>query len=165
MRLAIYNHLTVAMSGAKITRLDSCTKSNTPRFSLAGVRTVAKVVSVYDGDTITVAFDTLGLGYFLHNVRILGIDTPEIKGKTSEEKAAAIAARDWMRGLVDGQLVDLDIATIDKYGRLLANVMRKSDGLNLSQNMIETRHAVPYDGTARKPFVSDDGSILRPADD
>lgn len=140
------------MSGIKVSSLDACTKTNTPRFSFAGLRTSAKVVSVYDGDTITVAFDTMGLGFFLHNVRIAGIDSPEIKGKTAEEKAAAAASRDHLRTLIDGRLVDLEIIMTDKYGRLLANVTRTSDGLNISQNMLDSKHAAAYDGSTRKPF-------------
>lgn len=142
-----------------MTSLDACTKSNTKRFTLAGVQTLGKVVNVYDGDTFTVAFDTLGLGFFLHNVRVLGIDAPEIKGKTPEEKAAAVAARDYLRGLIDGQIISLEITGEDKYGRLLGKVARHSDNLDISSAMLDSKHAVPYDGGTRKPFAPGDGAI------
>lgn len=139
-----------------MTTLDACTKGNTKRFTLAGIRTLGKVVSVYDGDTFTVAFDTLDIGFFLHNVRILGIDAPEIKGKTIEEKTAAAAARDYLRGLIDGQIIDLEISGEDKYGRLLGRVARHSDKLDVSRAMLDSKHAAPYDGGTRKPFIAND---------
>jgi micrococcal nuclease len=136
--------------------LDTCTKDNTKRFTLAGVRTLGKVVSVYDGDTFTVAFDTLGIGFFLHQVRILGIDAPEIRGKTIEEKAAAAAARDYLRGLIDGRIIDLEIMDEDKYGRLLGRAARHSDGLDISSAMLNSKLVVTYDGGTRKPFIAND---------
>lgn len=136
-----------------MTSLTACTKTNTKRFTFAGTRALGKVVNVYDGDTITVAFDTFGLGFFLHSVRVLGIDSPEIKGKTSEEKVAAVAARDYLRDIIDGQLIDLEIAGEDKYGRLLGHVVRHSDGLDVATHMVDTLHAVKYDGGTRKSFA------------
>lgn len=144
------------MPESKSAQLENCTKTNTPRFSLAGLKTTAKVVSIYDGDTITAAFDTCGLGFFLHNIRILDIDSPEIKAKTQQEKTAAMESRDYLRSLIDGQLVDLQITMSDKYGRLLAHVKRKSDGLDISRAMLDSKHAVAYDGGARKPYVPND---------
>lgn len=139
-----------------MTSLDTCTKANTKRFTLAGIRVLGKVVSVYDGDTFTVAFNTFGLGFFLHNVRIIGIDAPEIKGKSVEEKTAAISARDYLRSIIDGHIVDLEIIGEDKYGRLLGIVTRHSDGLDIGQNMLDTCFVSKYDGGTRKPFAPAD---------
>ena len=54
-----------------------------------------KVVKVYDGDTITVAtpLDNTRAPIYHFSVRLRGIDSPEIRGKTPEEKAAALKAR------------------------------------------------------------------------
>ena len=53
--------------------------------------TGGRVIKVYDGDTITIAsklpFDNSPL--YRLSVRLNGIDAPEIKGKTDDEKTAA----------------------------------------------------------------------------
>ena len=58
--------------------------------------TSGHVIKVYDGDTITIAskmpYENSSL--FRFNVRLNGIDTPEIKSKDKNEKALAILARD-----------------------------------------------------------------------
>lgn len=55
-----------------------------------------KIVRVYDGDTITIEADN---GNKV-SLRLVGVNTPEIKGKTAEEKARAIDARDWLREMI-----------------------------------------------------------------
>ena len=46
----------------------------------------AKVIKVYDGDTITVDID-LGFGIMLRKqtLRLYGINTPEVRGESKEE--------------------------------------------------------------------------------
>ena len=55
-----------------------------------------QVIKVYDGDTITIAghlpYD--GSPLYRFSVRLNGIDCAEIKGKSEEEKACALRARD-----------------------------------------------------------------------
>ena len=78
-------------------QLARCTAKNTPRF-VPDVRR-GKVTSVYDGDTLTIAARHSQQGpAYLFSVRLEGIDTPEIRGASSEgEKRAALAARDALR--------------------------------------------------------------------
>jgi micrococcal nuclease len=130
--------------------LVEATKVNTPKFSFADLKTQAKVISIYDGDTMTAAFDTLGLGIFAHNVRLVGIDTPEIKGVSQTEKDAAARARDYLRTLILDKIVDLEISGSDKYGRLLARV--KYEDRDISSVMLDAGLAVPYDGGTKKPW-------------
>ena len=61
----------------------------------------ARIEEIYDGDTvkIIVLFGDVPVRFSL---RILGIDTPEIKqgeGRLPEERQAAIKVRDYMRSL------------------------------------------------------------------
>jgi len=56
----------------------------------------AKIVSVYNGDTITVRAH-IWLGQDVETkVRLDGIDTPEINGKCDAEKTLAVKARDFL---------------------------------------------------------------------
>jgi endonuclease YncB( thermonuclease family) len=66
----------------------------------------AHVVSVYDGDTITVAAVPWPGVTIRVGVRVEGIDTPEIRGACEAEKDLAFRARDRVRELV-GATVEL----------------------------------------------------------
>ena len=132
-------------------QLRHCTASNTLNF-LPNV-TRAKVVAVYDGDTITVAARPARKGQpFLFKVRLAGIDAPEIRGGSIAEKQAALEARDFLRNLTLNKNVTLSNLEKEKYGRLLANV--KHRGRDLSRVLLECGHAVPYDGGTKPAFSS-----------
>ena len=55
-----------------------------------------RVIKVYDGDTITIASKLPFINSPLYrlSVRLNGIDTPEIRGKTEDEKTAAKNVKD-----------------------------------------------------------------------
>lgn len=114
--------------------------------------TCGKVVKVYDGDTITIAsklpYDQSPVYRF--SVRMLGIDTPEIKGSSPKEKFLAKQARDALSAMILGKIVYLKDVGTEKYGRLLATVYYEET--NLNQWMIDKKYAVPYDGgTKQRP--------------
>lgn len=111
---------------------------------------VAKVISVYDGDTITVDLD---LGVYVHKTpiscRLAGIDTPEIRTKIAAEKEAAYAARDWLREKIEGRSILLhSLEEPDKYGRLLARIWcEETCGEEcINDLLIAEGHALSYDG-------------------
>ena len=73
----------------------------------------AIITSAYDGDTVTADID-LGFGVIMkkQKLRLLGIDTPELRGDTLLE---ARVARDWLREKVLGK--DIVVETFkDKKG-------------------------------------------------
>lgn len=142
------------MTEAKVTQraLVDCTYANTPAWGFTGLKVTAKVVKVYDGDTLTAVFDTCGAGFFRHQIRLCDIDTPEMHGKTQAEKDAAILARDYSKSLCESSssIVTLNIKDTDKYGRLLASV--NCGGIDISQAMLAHGFAVSYEGETKKPF-------------
>ncbi len=103
----------------------------------------ATVVRVVDGDTIVVNVD-LGFGIWRNNqkVRLLGIDCPEVVGKT---KAAGLAAKDatiaWLAGL-DRVLIQTFVVDTDSFGRTLAKVWRPGSADDLSGYLLAQGHAV-----------------------
>jgi endonuclease YncB( thermonuclease family) len=118
------------------------------------------VIKVYDGDTITIAgrlpYPESRLYRF--QVRLLGIDSPEIKGKSEKEKEAAHKSQQALEGLVLNKTVLLREISTEKYGRILANVYLVSEtGQELLVNkwMLTNGHAVPYDGKTKQQFDSD----------
>ena len=87
----------------------------------------AIVTSVYDGDTLKVSATIWPGITWAGSVRVLGVDTPEIRGKCPEEKAKAIAAREFVKLTIRkhsiGDEVVLHNVKLGKYaGRVLADV-------------------------------------------
>jgi micrococcal nuclease len=83
---------------------------------------LATVISVYDGDTITVSVD---LGFHISqtmSVRLARINSPEVRGGSSTE---GLEARDYLRSILPvGTRVTLVTHKDgrEKYGRYLADV-------------------------------------------
>jgi len=111
--------------------------------------TGGRVIKVYDGDTITIAsklpFNDSPL--YRLSVRLNGIDTPEIKGKTDDEKTAAKNARDALSRLILNKYIVLKNIQSEKYGRILADVY--INDLHINQWMIQERYAVSYQGKTK----------------
>ena len=102
----------------------------------------AKVVSVADGDTITV----------LHldrqkEIRLYGIDCPE-KGQDFGQQAKAITA-----ALVAGRSVDIEKKDTDRYDRIVGLV--KIDGQSLSELIIQNGYAWVYPKYCKEEFCTD----------
>jgi len=102
----------------------------------------AKCVYVYDGDTVTLETQ-LGFDITIkQKVRLLGINTPEIRGK---ERLDGLISRDRLRELIDGK--DVIIVTHKdkggKYGRLLATIYL--DGVDINQQLVDEGFAKVYD--------------------
>lgn len=112
----------------------------------------AKVISVYDGDTIRADID---LGLYMHSmnrsIRIEGIDTPEIRGK---QKEAGRVVRDYVKKLFADNNNEIVITTQkpDKYGRVLAKV--NVGGIDLIKHLTQTKkYAKAYDGGTKEKWT------------
>ena len=113
--------------------------------------TKARVISVYDGDTFTIARKESiwwRSKIYTYKVRLYGIDCPELRGSTSEEKYYAVKAKEVVEALVLNKSVKLEIHGYDKYGRILANV--RTNNLNISEHLIGLGLGVPYYGKAKQ---------------
>ena len=106
----------------------------------------AVYVSNYDGDTIK--FDLPGLHPIIGkkiNIRVNGIDTPEIRGKCEQEKYSAEQAREMVADILkDAEKIELKNMERGKYLRIAADVF--ADGESLADILIESGMAVRYDG-------------------
>ena len=115
---------------------------------------IAEVVSVYDGDTITCVVD-LGFKTFQRiKVRLVGIDTPEIRTKDLEEKKKGYETRDWLRERILGKKVLLHTKESGKFGRWLGMIWEMDQNLpefNNSYNnqLITEGFAKEYHGGKR----------------
>lgn len=112
----------------------------------------AEVLEVVDGDTITVRA-TIWLGQVVEtNVRVDGMDAPEMRARCAREKDMAEAARDMTRKLIGPNLVSLMDVQPDKYGgRVRARVVT-TGGADLSDSLIKAGLARPYHGERRQSW-------------
>jgi len=101
----------------------------------------AKIIDVYDGDTVTAMVD-LGFYHFQQmKFRLYGINTPEIRG---EEREKGLVVRDILRAMI----LDKDVTINsykdkqEKYGRYLANIV--IDGLDVNLWLVQNGHAQEY---------------------
>lgn len=83
----------------------------------------AIIRSVYDGDTVTADID-LGFNTWINNakLRLHGINTPELRGVSDDEKALGIKARDWVREKTLNKEVIIKSLGKGKYGRYLVMI-------------------------------------------
>lgn len=106
----------------------------------------AKVIKVYDGDTITVAarLPFVGSPIYRFSVRLAHIDSPEIIGGSKMETRLAIRSRNALHKLIFGKIIELKNNGKEKYGRLLADLYY--NGLYINQWMLDNKYAVMYNG-------------------
>lgn len=134
--------------------------SKTTKFSLNGYKTFAKCVHAYDGDTIHVVFKMPNSNdCYKWVVRMMGIDTPEIKTKNTYEKQLAVKARDFLRELILDKIIIVECLEFDKYGRLLANIYIEGNDMSISTMMIEKGYAKAYDGGTKTKWSDDKVTI------
>jgi endonuclease YncB( thermonuclease family) len=114
-----------------------------------GWTTKAKVVQVYDGDTIVVDVTRR------FRVRLLDCWAPEVRTRNDSEKKAGFASRDNLAKLlpvgstctvaipssVDGELQD-----VLTMGRFLAHVW-SDGGVNVSESQVKAGHATRAKGS------------------
>ncbi|MFD0835358.1 thermonuclease family protein [Mariniflexile aquimaris] len=101
----------------------------------------AKIIDVYDGDTVTAIVDLGFLHFQEMKLRLYGIDTPELRGA---EKQAGIVVRDLVREMILNKEVEIHSYKDKqgKYGRYLANII--VDGLDINKWLVDNGHAKPY---------------------
>lgn len=107
---------------------------------------VDKITSIYDGDTFRANIKDYPkiVGHRM-SIRILGIDTPELKAKCKREKDLAINAKRLTASMLgDGKRIELRNIKRGKYFRILANVY--VDGISIGDELIRNNLALEYDG-------------------
>ena len=107
-----------------------------PGFSFAAypdaTTTVGPVIipGCYDGDTCTISIPTLpGIFGDRLSLRLVGIDTPEMKGKCDSERMLALQAKAFLtQRLEQAQTIDIELVVGDKYFRVLLVSQQRQAG-------------------------------------
>lgn len=104
------------------------------------------VASVYDGDTFKINLNC-SLAVYCEKVpvRVLGVDCPEIKGKTEREKKRAQQARAFTKNFLEDGPISLENCGRDKYFRLLCAV-KNARGEDLADELIKRDLGYRYYG-------------------
>lgn len=121
--------------------------NKTPLFSLNGKTTLAKVVKVYDADTIQVVFNLYNKKYYRFKCRLNRIDSPEIKSNNALEKEKAKISRDMLKKRILNKIVTIKCLEFDKYGRVLIELYQNN--YNLNDWLLNNHYAIKYDGGAK----------------
>jgi len=151
---------------------------NTKKFNLDNLKGKFFVKDVYDGDTITILIpirqhiynmidqnnidldsdnnSNKNIFYNEIKIRLLGIDTPEIKPKKDipnreNHIKKAKAARDFLSDIILNKIIDIQFKNNDKYGRPLAIIY--NNNININNLMIEKGFANSYDGKTKDNFI------------
>ena len=115
----------------------------------------AKVVRVVDGDTadamIDLGFDT----WVKKRIRFYGVDTWESRTRNLEEKKKGLAAKDYVKDLLEnsdeGKFL-LKSYGVGKYGRVLGELFVKGKEKSVNELLKENGHAYEYHGEKKKVF-------------
>lgn len=112
----------------------------------------ATVVEVIDGDTF-LAEAHVWPGHSVRvNIRVRGIDAPEMKSRCEGERAAALHARAVLAELIGRGAISIsNIGGAKYYGRVLADVAT-GDGAAVSDIMLERNLVRPYRGGKRRSW-------------
>lgn len=139
----------------------------TQKFSYKDMTVKAKMVDIYDGDTLTLVFRYRG-ELQQHSCRMLGYDSPEMKPPKSKpnrqaEIEAAKAARQALKDLLERhQIMTVKCHQFDKYGRILVTITVPGGTgifggcccfgghINVNQWMIDHGYGYKYDGGSKK---------------
>lgn len=158
-------------------KLSKCTIKDVPEFSLNGIRTIGKVVDVYDGDTCKIILAN-GDVLLRFNCRLKFIDTPEMKPLknkpnrdieiqnamkcrnkliqlttscelTLDDKLTKVQVKQLLNS--NNKVIQVQCHEFDKYGRLLVELYFNHKTVN--NILIEECFAKAYDGGTKDLFV------------
>lgn len=123
---------------------------STPLFSLKGMKTMAKIVKVYDGDTVHAVFELFGK-WHRWVCRIAHVDTPELRTKDDAEKKRGYEVKSKVSELLLDKIFMIECCEFDKYGRLLIE-LTLSSGEKLHNWLISNQYAKKYEGGTKEKW-------------
>ena len=150
--------------GLKLNKLKKTTYENTEKFDLINKTVTAKIVKVYDGDTVWATF-YLHNKIYKFNIRLYGIDTPEMKPPKNQENREseiieAKKSKKYLENLILNKIVLIELLGKDKYGRILGNIIINnkklcfSEKINVNKLMISKGLAYEYFGKTKKKYIN-----------
>ena len=120
--------------------LDAINFDKVESFGFKNMTFDAKVLNVYDGDTITIGFLWNNIAVKMR-MRFYGIDTPEIKHASTLHSNCGKYVRDYLENIINHKnvIIKTHKTETDKFGRLLGDVI--FDGVSISQLLLSKGYA------------------------
>ncbi|CAM9908147.1 unnamed protein product [Ectocarpus sp. 6 AP-2014] len=115
---------------------------------------VVFVIKLHDGDTCTLAWVDHRGKKVRSSCRISGIDTPEIRGSSEEEKSLAVKAKDKLEKALVGQFATVRNPRQEKYGRVLCDLETSAIASIKAHMLSDASICHPYDGGKKEPWLS-----------
>ena len=119
-------------------------------FSFHNYECLAKVVHVYDGDTVHLVLPQQETDKLIKiKARLYGIDTPEMR--VPEQKERALKAKERLIEFLQktNYIVHIKCGEFDKYGRVLVTIYSTEFNTSLNDMLIEEGHAYAYFGKTK----------------
>jgi len=121
-------------------------------YTLNKINVWAKIVHVYDGDTVHAVFSLPNSStIYKYKLRLAHIDTPELRSKNIKEIKKANEAKKVVENMILNKIVYLELEGEDKYGRILANIY--INNINLNQYLLDNKYAYRYEGRTKIKFT------------
>ena len=142
-----------------INRLEQLDCSKIKKFSFDGIKTYARVVKIYDPDTITIIFEWINQMIKL-NIRLDGIDAPELKSKIKSESDACKKGINKLNELINDKIIYVIFGKYDKYGRILARINTLEPIENelycINDYLLKYNYVRSYDGGKKVDWSADE---------
>lgn len=139
-------------------RLNTVDITTVRKFSFDGFDTYAKVIKVHDADTVTLLFEYKD-EIIKYNIRIDGIDAPELHSKIPEEAALSKKGKEYLSNLLLYTIVRVRFKDFDKYGRILSDIYiltsptsKSFQESNVSQLLIQGGYVRVYNGGTKEKW-------------
>lgn len=121
-----------------------------------GLCQYARVIKVYDGDTITCLFEIPHLNDFPIKIscRMAGYDSPELRSTNKHVVESAKEARQYLNDLIYDKIIWLEFQGNDKYKRPLINAYTINNDGNkdvcINEEMLRLGYGKPYHGEKKE---------------
>lgn len=107
----------------------------------------ARVYDAYDADTLSIVFVLYG-ALIKMKLRVLGVDSPEIKSHNQKLKKRAYEGREYAKKLLVDKIHPIRLIKWDKYGgRVIGELIYNET--NYSDMLINNNYAVKYNGKTK----------------
>lgn len=147
----------------EIKRLMSLDINNIQKTQFNGMKIIARVVDIYDGDTITIAFFPSYHNEktpYVCSFRLFGYDAPEMKPNLHMENRelhmkAGEKVKDLVKKKLLGNIVDVEFSKkSEKFGREMGQIYINKNCFN--EWIISNKLGKPYHGEKKGEFTEDD---------
>jgi endonuclease YncB( thermonuclease family) len=118
--------------------------------------------NVHDTDSISILFKYKD-EILKHNIRIDGVDAPELNSSIIYEKELCIKGTNYLKNLILNKIIKVKIKKTDKYGRLLADIYTLDlypNNICINNNLIDEGYCRKYTGGTKIDWNLTSSDIL-----